>query len=164
MSSASTHTPTTGEYNGPAFDDHDKRYLRIAAILGVITGIEIGCSYINGLKGGLLAAILMSLGFLKFALVAAEFMHLKFDNKLLKKLFLMGAILAAFCYIAVLTAMGALQTPRFILPIHWLVYIVVATVLIAVWIVPHGGDSAHDDAHDHDHAGHDHADHAGHSH
>jgi cytochrome c oxidase subunit IV len=159
MSSASTHTSASGEYTGPAFDDHDKRYLRIAAILGVITAIEIACSYINGLKGGLLAAVLMSFGFVKFVLVAGEFMHLKFDNQLLKKLFLMGAILAAFCYIAVLTAMGALRTPRFVLPVHWLVYIVASAILIAVWIVPRNSG----DTEGHDHA--DHADdHAGHSH
>ncbi len=177
MSSGTTHIdPVTGEYNGPAFDDHDKQYLRIAAILGVITAIEIATSYVKYLekRGGLLAAVLMSMGALKFVLVAGEFMHLKFDKPVLKRLFVVGGILASFCYIAVLTAMGALHTPRAILPIHWIVFLVLSIVALVTWVVPrraadgHDHDHDHDahdhDVHDHDHDAHDHGhDSAGHA-
>lgn len=168
MSSGTTHIdPVTGEYNGPAFDEHDKQYLRIAAILGVITAIEIAMSYVKYLeeRGGLLAAVLMSMGALKFVLVAGEFMHLRFDKPVLKRLFVVGGILAGFCYIAVLTAMGALETPRAIIPVHWLIYMVLSAIAIVIWVVPrrnitddHGHDHDHD-AHDHAHGDHGHAAH-----
>jgi Na+/phosphate symporter len=157
MSSGTTHIdPVTGEYNGPAFDDHDKRYLRVAAILGVITAAEIAMSYVKFFegKGGLLAAILMSMGLVKFVTVAGEFMHLKFDKPIVKRLFVVGAILASFCYTAVLTAMGALRTPRALLPIHWWVFLIGAAIAIVVWVVPHKSAE-----HDHDHDGPDHDDH-----
>jgi Na+/phosphate symporter len=157
MSSGTTHIdPVTGEYNGPAFDDHDKRYLRVAAILGVITAAEIAMSYVKFFegKGGLLAAILMSMGLVKFVTVAGEFMHLKFDKPIVKRLFVVGAILASFCYTAVLTAMGALRTPRALLPIHWWVFLIGAAIAIVVWVVPRKSAE-----HDHDHDGPDHDDH-----
>jgi cytochrome c oxidase subunit IV len=164
MSSGTTHIdPVTGEYNGPAFDDHDKRYLRVAAILGVITAVEIAMSYVKFFegKGGLLAAILMSMGLVKFVTVAGEFMHLKFDNPIVKRLFTVGAILACFCYTAVLTAMGALRTPRALLPIHWWVFLIGAAIAVVVWVIPRksaDGDHADSD-HDHDHPDHGHAAH-----
>lgn len=165
MSSGTTHIdPITGEYNGPAFDDHDKQYLRIAAILGVITAVEIACSYVKYFeeRGGLLAAVLMSMGALKFVLVAGEFMHLRFDKPVLKRLFVVGGILASFCYVAVLTAMGALHTPRAILPIHWLIFLVLSIIAIVVWVVPrrasgHDHDAPGHDGHDHSHDDHAHA-------
>ncbi len=163
MSSGTTNIdPITGEYNGPAFDDHDKQYLRIAAILGVITAIEIAFSYVKYFeeRGGLLAAVLMSMGALKFVLVAGEFMHLKFDKPILKRLFVVGGLLAGFCYVAVLTAMGALQTPRAILPVHWLIYLVLAIIAIVIWVVPRRASGHDHDAHDHDGHDHSHDDHA----
>jgi cytochrome c oxidase subunit IV len=162
MSSGTTHPnytdPVTGEYNGPAFDEHDKRYLRVAAILGVITGVEIVMSYVKYFegKGGLLAAVLMSMGAVKFVIVAGEFMHLRFDKPIVKRLFVVGAVLACFCYIAVLTAMGALRTPRALLPIHWWVYIIGSLIAIVVWVVPRKGAADHDD--------HDHSDQSDHAH
>jgi cytochrome c oxidase subunit IV len=162
MSTGTTHIdPVTGEYNGPAFDEHDKQYLKIAAILGVITAVEIVMSYIKYFeeRGGLLAAVLMSMGMLKFVLVAGEFMHLRFDKPILKRLFVVGGILALFCYIAVLTAMGALQTPRAILPIHWWVFIVGSAIAIVIWVVPRRGAADHGDAAHSDHADHGHAAH-----
>ncbi len=167
MSSGTTHIdPVTGEYNGPAFDEHDKQYLKVAAILGVITAVEIVMSYIKYFegRGGLLAAVLMSMGLLKFVIVAGEFMHLRFDKPIVKRLFVIGAILASFCYIAVLTAMGALQTPRALLPIHWWVFLIGSILAIVLWVVPR--KSADTGDHDHgDHGDHgDHADHGDHGH
>jgi cytochrome c oxidase subunit IV len=162
MSTGTTHIdPVTGEYNGPAFDEHDKQYLKIAAILGVITAAEIVMSYIKYFedRGGLLAAVLMSMGLLKFVLVAGEFMHLRFDKPVLKRLFVVGGILAVFCYTAVLTAMGALKTPRAILPVHWWVFLVGSLIAIVIWVVPRKGGAAeldhnNADTSDHGHAAH----------
>jgi caa(3)-type oxidase subunit IV len=147
--------PVTGDYVGPMFDDHDKMYLKVAAALFVLTGIEVALSY-SGLEHGSLAGMLLALAAIKFIVVAGFFMHLKFDTPMFRRLFIGGAVLAGFCYTAVLSATGALRTPRAILPIHWWVYLVFAVAVLGVWVVPHGGD--HDDelALD-DHTGHAHA-------
>ena len=39
---------------------------------------------------------------IKFMIVASFFMHLKFDNKILRRLFITGITLALFCYLIVL--------------------------------------------------------------
>ena len=47
---------------------------------------------------------LMALAFLKFVMVAAFFMHLKFDSPMLRRLFITGIVLAAVVYtVALLT-------------------------------------------------------------
>ena len=78
-------------------------YIRVAVILAVITGIEVALSYVKVggsqivTNGGLLA-----LAVVKFAMVAAYFMHLKFDNPILRRLFLAGLFTAILVYIAYL--------------------------------------------------------------
>ena len=42
---------------------------------------------------------------MKFAIVALYFMHLKFDNKLLRRLFVTGFVLAIFCYVVYLSTL-----------------------------------------------------------
>jgi uncharacterized membrane protein YdcZ (DUF606 family) len=93
----------------------------------------------------------------KFVLVAGEFMHLKFDTPLFKRLFVVGAILAGFCYTAVLTAMGALETPRAVIPVHWWIFLVGSVAAIVIWVIPRKGTSIDTDEHTAGHA--DQADH-----
>jgi hypothetical protein len=53
---------------------------------------------------GLMVAFLLVLAILKFSLVAAFFMHLKFDSPMLRRVFVAGIILAAVVYtVALLT-------------------------------------------------------------
>ena len=70
-------------------------YLRIAAILVLITLIEVGVFYVPAFQG-LLVPILLVLSAVKFALVVMFYMHLKFDNRFFAFLFggplLLGAI------------------------------------------------------------------------
>jgi cytochrome c oxidase subunit 4 len=81
----------------------DTHYVRIAVLLAVMTGIEVALSYIHGLKGMFLVAPLLFIMALKFGLVALHFMHLKWDSKVLTRVFYSGLFLAVGVYIAVLS-------------------------------------------------------------
>ena len=96
------------EYTGPALgaahDGHpsDLQYIGVALILAILTAIEVGISYAKSLGSAATPALLI-FAVVKFAIVAEYFMHLKFDSKNFRKLFITGIILACFCYIVVLT-------------------------------------------------------------
>ena len=77
-----------------------KEYIRIGAILAVLTGIEIAASYT--IDGALLIVTLLSLAIIKFAIVVMWFMHLKFDDRRYARFFVMGLALAATLYLIVL--------------------------------------------------------------
>ena len=87
--------------------DHpsDAKYIRIALILGVVTAVEVGLYYTD-FGVNLTNAMLLVLAVIKFAMVAAYFMHLKFDSRILRRLFVTGIVLALFCYIVVLLMFG----------------------------------------------------------
>ena len=92
-----------GEHSHPS----PVKYVGIAILLAIITALEVGLYYIN-MPSGLLVAFLMVLAFLKFTLVAAFFMHLKFDSPMLKRLFITGIILAGVVYTVVLLTLRVL--------------------------------------------------------
>jgi cytochrome c oxidase subunit IV len=72
-------------------------YLRIAAILVMITVIEVGVFYVPAFQGALVPILLVLSG-VKFALVVMFYMHLKFDNKFFTFLF-GGPLLLAFAVV-----------------------------------------------------------------
>jgi cytochrome c oxidase subunit IV len=79
------------------------KYVGIAVLLAVITALEVGLYYIH-MPELLLVAFLLVLAILKFSLVAAFFMHLKFDSPMLRRVFITGIILAGVVYtVALLT-------------------------------------------------------------
>ncbi len=82
-------------------------YVMIAIVLAVVTGIEVGLYYID-LPSGLLVALLLGLAFIKFSMVAAYFMHLRFDSRLLRRLFVTGIALAVAVYTVALLTLGML--------------------------------------------------------
>src|SRR6266542_3612401 len=61
-------------------------YLRVAAILVMITLIEVGVFYVPAFQG-VLVPVLLVLSAVKFALVVMFYMHLKFDNRFFAFLF-----------------------------------------------------------------------------
>jgi cytochrome c oxidase subunit 4 len=61
-------------------------YLRIAAILVIITFIEVGVFYVPAFHSALVP-ILLVLSAVKFTLVVMFYMHLKFDNRFFAVLF-----------------------------------------------------------------------------
>ena len=80
-------------------------YVKVALVLALATAVEIGLYY-TSFSQGTTNLVLLALAAIKFVLVAAYFMHLKFDNKLLRRLFLTGFVLAAGCYVAYLLTLG----------------------------------------------------------
>lgn len=119
-----------GEYVGPAFTPKDKQYIKIFVILFVLTGIEVGLSYTPlESKKAFFAMPMLALAAIKFIVVAGYFMHLKFDSPLMRRLFIVGAILAFFCYNAVLTAVGQFRGIG-----HWLVFGIFSIGLLATWV------------------------------
>ena len=79
------------------------KYVAIAVLLAIITALEVALYYLN-MPAGLLVAFLLVLAFLKFSMVAAFFMHLKFDSPMLRRVFIAGIILASVVYtVALLT-------------------------------------------------------------
>jgi cytochrome c oxidase subunit IV len=97
---------TTDEHDAEHAHPSEAVYVRVALILAVITGAEVALSYLkiggNQLvtNGGLLV-----LAIVKFAMVALYFMHLKFDNPILRRLFVTGLVLAVVVYLAYLLSL-----------------------------------------------------------
>ena len=71
-------------------------------MLAVVTGIEVAVYYISAVKDALVP-ILLNLSVVKFSLVVLWFMHLRFDSRIFRRLFVAGLTLAVFVYIVVLT-------------------------------------------------------------
>lgn len=84
----------------------EAEYVKVAVALGIATALEVAIFYVTALRS-LIAALLIPLMFVKFALVALWFMHLKFDSKLFRRLFIAGIIFAIGVYtVAVVTLIG----------------------------------------------------------
>ncbi len=75
-------------------------YVRIALILGAITGLEVSTYYVD--FGPLFLPALLIMMTIKFIMVVSYFMHLKFDNKIFSMMFYAGLILAIGVYCAAL--------------------------------------------------------------
>lgn len=69
------------------------QYVKVAVILGVVTAAEVAVIYVTA-WAAYFRVILSVMMVFKFAMVAAYFMHLKFDSKLFRRLFILGIILA----------------------------------------------------------------------
>jgi len=91
-------------HDGPAHPS-DKQYVMIGLILGLLTLIEVGLYYVD--IGALNNTTLILLAVVKFAIVAAFFMHLRFDNPILRRLFVTGIVLAISVYMVYLVTLGA---------------------------------------------------------
>ena len=74
-------------------------YWMIAAVLGIITAVEVAIFYIPAIGGALVPSLLI-LSAAKFLLVVMFFMHLKFDSWWFSGLFLAGLSLAIFMVVA----------------------------------------------------------------
>ena len=94
---------TTTEEGGTTHDHPSEwEYIKVALVLAVITLAEVLVYYVESLEG-LLVPILIVFSTIKFVLVVLWFMHLRFDSRLFRRLFVTGMVLAMFCYMAVLS-------------------------------------------------------------
>ncbi len=83
-----------------------RQYVMIAVILCVITGVEIGVSYLEGdIPSGVIIALLLVMGFVKFFLVASWFMHLRTDKPIFRRFFILGGVAAIVLYAVVLATL-----------------------------------------------------------
>ena len=80
-------------------------YVAIAAILAVITLVEVAIVFMEAL-GSVLIPLLLALSATKFAMVAMFFMHLRFDNRLFSALFVGGMLLTSGVILALLALFG----------------------------------------------------------
>ena len=82
----------------------DGQYIVIALILAAITAAEVSTYYIDffGDHFEFLLIALLPMMIVKFGIVAAFFMHLRFDDKLLRRVFIGGILLATAVYMIAL--------------------------------------------------------------
>ena len=101
--------PTHGQQAGEHHRAHPTplTYLKIAAILAVVTAIEVAIFYLEALSGILLPMFLI-LSALKFMLVAMFYMHLRFESSLFSWFFVGALLLAATVLLALMGLFGAL--------------------------------------------------------
>ena len=78
-----------------------KEYVRIGLILAVLTGLEVTASYLD-VSGAILIPTLYVLSIIKFLLVVMWFMHLRFDSRLFRRLFVTGMAFALIVFFIVL--------------------------------------------------------------
>ncbi|MDQ4149929.1 MAG: cytochrome C oxidase subunit IV family protein [Actinomycetota bacterium] len=71
----------------------EKQYVKVAIALAILTAIEVAVFYIPPLRG-ILVPLLATMMLAKFLLVIGYFMHLKFDSKIFRGLFVVGLVLA----------------------------------------------------------------------
>jgi cytochrome c oxidase subunit 4 len=114
---AAAHRPGTGPPLAAhaAADAHghpsEAQYILIAVILAVITAVEVGISYAKGL-GDAAAPLLLILAATKFVIVVGFFMHLRYDNHLLRRIFATGIALALIVYFIVFLMLGIFTGSR----------------------------------------------------
>jgi cytochrome c oxidase subunit 4 len=92
--------------HGHAAADHKpktKTYLIIAFILALITAIEVWVYYIPGFPAKpIFIPLLLSMSAVKFAAVVSFYMHLKYDHKIFRGLFVGPFIIALGTIIALI--------------------------------------------------------------
>ena len=82
----------------------DAFYLKVALALALITAIEVVLYYRELPSGNNYALLFLSA--IKFVAVVAFFMHLKFDNRILRRLFIAGFVLASVIYVIYMLTLG----------------------------------------------------------
>ncbi|GIW52455.1 MAG: hypothetical protein KatS3mg081_1810 [Gemmatimonadales bacterium] len=81
-------------------------YLAVAAVLTIITLVEVGVFYVPAFQP-VLVPILLVLSAAKFSLVVMFYMHLKFDHRLFTLIFSLPLLLALGVAVALLFLFGA---------------------------------------------------------
>ncbi len=88
-------------------------YIKIGAILTLITGLEVWAYYIPSFVASrAFVPSLLAMSALKFAIVVMFYMHLKYDHKLFRTLFTGPLIIAGLTLIALLFLFGHLSVGR----------------------------------------------------
>ena len=83
-----------------------REYVYVALILAALTALEVGLFYMDFVPRPVATGALIVLMILKFAIVALWFMHLRFDSRVFRRLFITGIILAITVFMIVLLTFG----------------------------------------------------------
>ena len=106
QASHADHTAMGEQHEHPTW----KQYKWVALILTVITVIEVWVYYIPSfVQSRLFVPALLSMSAIKFAIVVAYYMHLKYDHKLFRALFLGPLIIAGVTMIVLLFLFGQIS-------------------------------------------------------
>jgi cytochrome c oxidase subunit 4 len=93
-----------------AHDEHAhpgaREYVNIAAVLTVVTAIEVGLYFVESLSHLTLVIALMVLMVFKFALVVGWYMHLKFDHPYFTIIFVGGLLVGISIVISLAALFG----------------------------------------------------------
>ena len=89
----------------------ERQYWKIFFILFAVTAVEVLLYYFSIPGVNLNNLVLGILAIAKFVVVVGYFMHLKFDSRILRRLFVTGLILAVLVYVAYLLTMGVFISP-----------------------------------------------------
>ena len=76
-------------------------YIRVAILLSIITAVEVAIYYIEGLRD-VLVPILIVLSIAKFVAVVGYFMHLRFDDRRFRWVFIAGLVISTSVVLALL--------------------------------------------------------------
>ena len=109
-----------------------RQYILIGVILAIITVVELTLTEAFDLDFKVLVGLLVFLSAVKFGIVVALFMHLKFDHPLFRRLFAFGLVLASSILIALL---GLFYNDGTIIERDFVPFVAEA----------HGDDEAHDE-------------------
>jgi cytochrome c oxidase subunit 4 len=97
---ASTHQQID-ELHAELHHPTPQQYVKVAIVLSLVTAFEVAVYYIEAV-GGLLVPLLLLFALIKFVLVVLWFMHLRFDSRLFRRLFVTGMAFALIVFFVVL--------------------------------------------------------------
>ena len=78
-----------------------RQYVVVAVVLAVVTALEVAVFYVD-VPRVLFITLLLVMSAVKFSLVVLWFMHLRFDSRIFRRLFISGIVLAIAVYAIVL--------------------------------------------------------------
>ena len=81
-------------------------YVKVAVVLAIVTGLEVGVIYVRALAP-IIVPLLLAMAGAKFALVALFFMHLRYDARAFSTVFFGPLAIAIGLGISLMTLAGA---------------------------------------------------------
>jgi cytochrome c oxidase subunit 4 len=130
MAAEDRHPEATEAHGELATHPGPAEYVKVAVVLAVATGLEVALYYLN-LPTGVLVSLLLFFAVIKFSLVALWFMHLRFDSRLFRRLFITGIYLATTVYLIVLVTFEAISPLTFVI-----ILAVMAAIPIGFYLLP----------------------------
>jgi cytochrome c oxidase subunit 4 len=130
MAAEDRHPEATEAHGELATHPGPAEYVKVAVVLAVATGLEVALYYLN-LPTGVLVSLLLFFAVIKFSLVALWFMHLRFDSRLFRRLFVTGIYLATTVYLIVLVTFEAISPLIFVI-----ILAVMAAIPIGFYLLP----------------------------